>query len=423
MTLAELLAQDPLYGELGEIGRKQKSLEPTGLLSYEEVLSCPEVTRRSGPEATQFDLARHARQALLDAVASITDQRDNLIAEAALCTTELFIGKDVNQRKALLRKNGISSDMYKERRPYVLGCIINFLRSDAPDIPTSDPIVSLPRQAPLIVQDPPENVATILGFFTRRTFELHYRMLSYILVCKINEILDRDQNKLFRQALPSLPSYKNLLIAKAMFIVTSDFDFACRTFRSVCATWVTENMPSKQQRDLTFMMETIVKGILLNASQRSEVSQLISTRGWDETVYPRHKAIKELTSSWQGLFEEEKRARVDGTNVYFTRAEMFAAKSAVILSIIETTIGIDKDLVQEIEQRYQAEICLAYSHLNSQLAIDGIPLTSTISSYFGSARSELAQSPAAWVDCSSERYKDLLKWSSVSLFLKSTSVP
>lgn len=133
MTLPDWLKGNELYKQLGEIGRR-KSLEPARLIAYKAILDSPEVQRRVSDSATPLDRGEAARQAILDAVSDIKDNKtERSIAEAALCTDKRFVGKSVNDRKAMLETtDGISRDVYKDKRPSAVGQVVAYLSASKP---------------------------------------------------------------------------------------------------------------------------------------------------------------------------------------------------------------------------------------------------------------------------------------------------
>lgn len=117
-TLAERLTPDPLYGELGRIGRRGKSLYgDRELVGCSTLLKCPDVSRRISLEATSKEIAEAARQAILDAISKL-DGRERLVARAIFGLDD-FKGKYIEKRKEMLHPQ-VTVEMYADLRPNVL---------------------------------------------------------------------------------------------------------------------------------------------------------------------------------------------------------------------------------------------------------------------------------------------------------------
>jgi hypothetical protein len=123
---------DPLYRELIAIGAKSKSLRPTALITYTELLACRQVATRAPGESDRAILAVHASRALRDAISTVVEASDRLVAEAALAATERFEGKRIGERQDMLaaeKKGRITLDVFKAHRRVVFGEIVLFLRT------------------------------------------------------------------------------------------------------------------------------------------------------------------------------------------------------------------------------------------------------------------------------------------------------
>jgi hypothetical protein len=132
MRLAEHLAKDPLYDVLKKIGAKQKSLDWLGLMEYDLLLQLPAIERRVDKDASPDERARAASHAIHDAVKTIVQPCNaKRVAQAVFCTTKPFIGESVGGRKAILAREGIDHKKFRTLRPYVMGCVMEYLRADA----------------------------------------------------------------------------------------------------------------------------------------------------------------------------------------------------------------------------------------------------------------------------------------------------
>lgn len=134
------IKENPLYIELGEIGRQEKSLQPAALLNYETLLHCTAVNRMVAASATDLQRARAASRAIKQIVDDIADPGDSRIAQAALCTVDKYVGATVDDRKSLLdREYGITAERYGQRRQFVVASVVDALEEPRPDRPKRIP--------------------------------------------------------------------------------------------------------------------------------------------------------------------------------------------------------------------------------------------------------------------------------------------
>lgn len=117
---------DPLYKELVTIGTNERTLRPDRLVGYATLLTTPEVLRRAGRTSDALTLARHAHNALLDAIAEIVVPLDKEVAEAALCSTDNYEGLRPGER--LTKMTGVSMNTFKYRRERAFAQIMAYLR-------------------------------------------------------------------------------------------------------------------------------------------------------------------------------------------------------------------------------------------------------------------------------------------------------
>lgn len=128
---------------LEELGRIERSIEPSALRNYPVLLECNEVKRRTRLQ-TQADPAQITHEAILDAISSLPTERDRLLGQAILAANPNYEGDDVNTRKRTLDEQyGISENVYKRHRPKVLDYIIAYLESFPTDFSlSSEPLSS-----------------------------------------------------------------------------------------------------------------------------------------------------------------------------------------------------------------------------------------------------------------------------------------
>jgi hypothetical protein len=121
--------------ELEEIGRIERSIQPSALVAYTTLLNCQEVRRRVGHRPTETELTQAAHMALQDAIKALPTARDRLIAEAVMAATPEYEGHNVDERKRILdeRADGCSVNVYKRRRPQILEYITKYLMPRKPE--------------------------------------------------------------------------------------------------------------------------------------------------------------------------------------------------------------------------------------------------------------------------------------------------
>lgn len=114
-----------LQSALEEYGRCARQLSVGKLLASKEgraVLVAVGTEDQLADSDKFHDLGVQVEARLRAVIASITDRVDRRIAEAVLATEEEFFEKQVERRKQYLHEHdGISDDVYKTRRPRVIG--------------------------------------------------------------------------------------------------------------------------------------------------------------------------------------------------------------------------------------------------------------------------------------------------------------
>jgi hypothetical protein len=124
---ASAVKHSPLYKELEQIGRNEKTIQPAALVTYEYLLTCEQVRMRleRNPNDAPANLAH---EALLEGIDHIVNADLRLTAEAALAATPEFEGQSVTKRKDLLDENhGIKGYTYDNLRLEALEFIHNWL--------------------------------------------------------------------------------------------------------------------------------------------------------------------------------------------------------------------------------------------------------------------------------------------------------
>ena len=138
-SLAQRLRDDPLFVELGKIGRLRNPLEPARLTQYDRLLASKEVQRRSGTNASRERLATCASEALRAAVDTITAEPDCHVGQAVFGVAA-FDGLQIGRRQErLYEEHGITIDEYKTRRPRIVQIVMFYLEREEPDTTLGPP--------------------------------------------------------------------------------------------------------------------------------------------------------------------------------------------------------------------------------------------------------------------------------------------
>jgi hypothetical protein len=118
-----------LYNELLEIGNKQRCIAPHALAGYPTLLKTSEVQRRAGRHPTSNALTLAASEAIADAIASIVNPRDRLIATAALGASPEFAGELMKTRLEAVARlpDGCNIDAFKRGRRRAFQRIADYL--------------------------------------------------------------------------------------------------------------------------------------------------------------------------------------------------------------------------------------------------------------------------------------------------------
>jgi hypothetical protein len=188
-TKAQELAGDPLYVELGEIGRVHQPLDLANLVSRKVLCECKEVKRRTRPADDPEAVAKHAIASIKAAVAGLRPKTDQLIGQAVFGLGK-FNNLSVGTRKTTLTEDpyNVSEDIYADRRPYVVGKVMVYLRST--------PVTST-------LDDPPEKVSqddarsegvAMLRMLAHAALTLHYSALLSLLVPEFDQKYDLEDS-------------------------------------------------------------------------------------------------------------------------------------------------------------------------------------------------------------------------------------
>lgn len=184
MTVASAFAKDERYKALGQVGAKQCSLDPVGLLDYEVLLYAPEVERNTSASPTPLERAEATRDAIVRAVAGIKEEKLRLVAEAALCTKEPFIGESVKERKWTLKELGVSYKRYRTLRPVALGQVIAYLWAAPPIIePVAHPATPVAPPSADISED--ENLGYNIFCIKRDAIDLYCTGLALLFIADV----------------------------------------------------------------------------------------------------------------------------------------------------------------------------------------------------------------------------------------------
>jgi hypothetical protein len=175
MTTAQKLKGVALYEQLGELGKSRYPLDPVKVSSRKAVCGCRAVTSRAGSDATDDQRTNHAINAIKDAVASIRDRRNRLIA-SAIFGLGLYEGKSVGERRKLLYKTEhISIHEYDKHRADAVAAVVHYL-----DAPHND--ASIGRSPSTTgAAAAPEHVM-LLTYLARSAAQLHFTALASLFV-------------------------------------------------------------------------------------------------------------------------------------------------------------------------------------------------------------------------------------------------
>ncbi len=139
-----------LKRELEIIGRRPYPLDPGVLIRHDLVLGCPAVVARAGPNAPRDLRAKKAGDVLREIIATVRDDTDRWIAEAALAANSGYEGKRIYERQELLvKEHGITKDIYADHRISVFWKLVYALRAPLLDDASSLISPSVARVASL----------------------------------------------------------------------------------------------------------------------------------------------------------------------------------------------------------------------------------------------------------------------------------
>lgn len=125
MTPRKALTQHPIYQELLDIGRRQKTIRPDAFAADSHLLASPEVRRRCDINPTDAELQHAASEALHDAINHIVSLQTRAVAEAALCSSKRYEGKQITER--IHEMPGMTIDIFRYQREHAFEEIVQFL--------------------------------------------------------------------------------------------------------------------------------------------------------------------------------------------------------------------------------------------------------------------------------------------------------
>ncbi len=387
---------NPLYLELGDIGTKEKSIEPPALEKekYAHLLRCREVQRRVRPGASITQLAQQASLALKDAISNIPGPTNKLVAEAVLGATDQFEGLLIKQRKEIVAKhpNGCSEESYKRRRKRVLLDIIRFLERQTLDVP----ILSAPY-GPTVTEtetntadrDP---VDSALWALAANASQLHYAGLASFFVSKFSSKLAANRVHYlgwhrYASAESTFEFYWLLYIGW----------YRPLTLYEPLDPLSRESIAIKRSIDthqtLAFLLQTIVEQSPFNYSHDLLLHQ--HGGGIGGIAMSESGEIRDLYATvWLPWFSKSINHR-DSTAP--SALEIITAKSGAIALIIGNQVGFG-DYPALSTARTMAHHSIAH-HFNFDEwtpIVDGKSLRQHADAYFDSASTELANSDIVW---------------------------
>lgn len=440
-------ANDPLRRALEEIGRKRRSLEISGLFTYDALLQCPRVTRRARPTTTRSELAEYAQQAILEAIKRIEDGTDKAIAQAILCATEDFAGKTVAHRKDELATMGISADMYKERRPHILDFVVSFLCQDTngaapsgkidasslghlPD--TNTPPAHLHRYLWPAGHQMPAEAEQALEPLILPLADLYYAALCYTFVVNLT----------------SHPDILKLRTTSSRWQYVSGSDayvsFAFRLFRLICLEarpqcyqlnsrsmlWAAENMTPTRYQELCFMVSTLPTVSLHRHKALRELFDGLTHRrisGKSFDVQEKRRIGNAIAEHFGITYPRQHPILDDPSAIQpVARISVVIAKSLAALHILD--VSAESHLLKTKRETHMANIRKLYSDFEkADITVDGKPVRVITNEAFSEHAIALAErfvdeangifgaSPAMWVNYSNDE-PGYIKWGSNSPF-------
>jgi hypothetical protein len=193
---------ESLYQELLTIGRTERSIRWDHLTEYDHLLSCAEVRRRAGLHPGKDRLAQCAADVLKDAIASIVSPLTREVAEAALCVTKRFEGRQVKERVAKL---DITAKQFKYRRGLAFDTIIEFLMRDTPSSAADAEPTPSASATPKLVPLGNATCLEHLQILARKAAALHYACLGVLFAYDFDDELTAHGVEPFERLVGGMP--------------------------------------------------------------------------------------------------------------------------------------------------------------------------------------------------------------------------
>jgi hypothetical protein len=354
----------PIYKALNAIGTKEKSIQPSALVRYGQLLACKEVQRRAGPDADDPTLARHARQTLLDMVAQVDDRTDKLVAQAALCTTDAFKGLRINERLHILPSR-ITEDVFKVRRRELFKGFVRQLTQGA-----------LPTVAVQTYDETKRRSLPVLHRLAEIAATLQYACLAPLFVSSFDAKLDAQEVTYARPSKSGAGPH--VFCSLATFMLEYD-----RSLNSAYHQRVLTYLPPKSLDTVTrFAHGIIEQGPAFSEQQRDRLELVLSHEPLKIDLSPVNLAVGVMESaSWRSWYFET------GESIAISKLEAIAAKSGAVAEAIMGYIG-GADVTVSKAQR-DAYAAVRSSYYIREIISDDQSFEDEVATYFTAVMSRL----------------------------------
>jgi len=382
----QLKTEEPLYAELGEIGRLLKPLDPASFLGRESLHTCPAVKLRAGNGATPAQLAYHAREALKDAIDSITTTRDSVIAHAIFGLGK-FDGLSIGKRQEILKGDpyNVSIDIYKDHRPKVLGKIIVYLSNETPT-DKQQPRVLTTHPLPVHkLYRPDKKTADANSDLARSAARFYYAGLASLFAAKLDAELIADRISIPHHDIAACEI--NAFETYAALGTTDIFDTDDPEPYTVIERFCEEDCKS-----LMLLTQTIRQCDPFTPAQRDTL-EIHSLGLWGQLTTDGNEARVIYNTTWHDWYKHNAH---EGTASAPSGLEILTAKAGAIGLIYGGAVGYEEPVLVDARRIAHTVLAQYYDFDEWAPLLEGRSLRDYAASYFDSIGPRLANSDLVW---------------------------
>jgi hypothetical protein len=387
LPLQEDSTKPRIHEALLALGKDDKTLTASAIRKYDALLDAPEILRRAGPNADPDTRARNVEQMLRAHVRGITYELRQLVAQAALCTEQQYVGLQVWQREELLEElpMEIKTDTFKYHRKIVFKNIEAELTYE----PSLGP--AAPGHALTATQPMPMSTDTLV--LVKAAADLHYALLTSMFLTWASGAVPVDES------LPKYMLFAHIECAREAFGAFGSFvrAYHSRIILPAYRDELADHLSADAIDKLTFLLRTT--WTCSPCAARKTLEELGPLFGFMPNLDGVHVMPddEDVFEAWCRWFNDDA-SKLPAV----ARLEPLAAKAGAAVVIIAEHGDFNGPVFSDA--RRTAHKTLAYHFDLDELApmFDGRSLHQLADAYFDTISPRLANSDLVWHDSESK---------------------